>query len=91
MAAANETIVIQVSSVEKRALSNAARRLGLDISQMIGQAARELMPDDKNRDFDALIDRLHSSTMQADQALDHALASIAASNQRIAAMEAAKL
>jgi hypothetical protein len=84
MAAASERIVVQVTPVEKRAIVSTAKRLGLNVSELVRQAARGYRPPTDESDLDKLIERVNASTLQASDALDDALQFISASNKRIA-------
>ncbi|GJH13096.1 hypothetical protein CBA19CS22_32880 [Caballeronia novacaledonica] len=91
MAAATERIVVQVTAVQKRAITSTAERLGLPVSELMRRAAQDFKPvNDDEQDILALVDRVNASTKEANDALDDALAFIAESNERIAAMEGAK-
>jgi len=86
MAAATERIVVQVTPVQKRAIASTAKRLGLNVSELMRQAAQGFTPSDDEEDINALILRVDASTKEANDALDDALAFVAESNKRIAAM-----
>jgi len=86
MAAATERIVVQVTPVQKRAIASTAKRLGLNVSELMRQAAQGFMPSDDEEDINALIWRVDASTKEANDALDDALSFVAESNKRIAAM-----
>ena len=86
MAAATERIVVQVTPVQKRAIASTAKRLGLNVSELMRQAAQGFTPSDDEEDINALIWRVDASTKEANDALDDALAFVAESNKRIAAM-----
>ena len=53
------------------------------------RAAEAYQPDADDNLLDGVIDQIHKTTAQASRALDDALAFIAASESRIAKMEAA--
>ncbi|QIE25668.1 hypothetical protein SBC1_50590 (plasmid) [Caballeronia sp. SBC1] len=86
MAAATERIVVQVTPVQKRAIASTAKRLGLNVSELMRQAAQGFTPSDDEEDINALIWRVDASTKEANDALDDALSFVAESNKRIAAM-----
>ena len=86
MAAATERIVVQVTPVQKRAIASTAKRLGLNVSELMRQAAQGFTPSDDEEYINALIWRVDASTKEANDALDDALSFVAESNKRIAAM-----
>jgi len=86
MAAATERIVVQVTTVQKRAIASTAKRLGLNVSELMRQAALGFTPSDDAQEINALIERVNASTKEANDALDDALSFVAESNKRIAAM-----
>lgn len=86
MAAATERIVVQVTTVQKRAIASTAKRLGLNVSELMRQAAQGFTPSDDEQEINALIGRVNASTKEANEALDDALSFVAESNKRIAAM-----
>jgi len=86
MATATERIVVQVTAVQKRAIASTAKRLGLNVSELMRQAAQGFTPSEDEQDMHTLIARVNASTSEANDALDDALAFVAESNKRIAAM-----
>jgi len=86
MAAARERIVVQVTTVQKRAIASTAKRLGLNVSELMRQAALGVTPSDDTQEINALIDRVNASTKEVNDALDDVLSFVAESNRRIAAM-----
>jgi LPS O-antigen subunit length determinant protein (WzzB/FepE family) len=90
MATATERIVVQVTAVQKRAIASTAKRLGLNVSELMRQAAQGFTPSEDEQDMHALIARVNVSTNEANDALDDALAFVAESNKRIAAMAEGK-
>jgi hypothetical protein len=90
MATATERIVVQVTAVQKRAIASTAKRLGLNVSELMRQAAQGFTPTEDEQDMHALIARVNASTNEANDALDDALAFVAESNKRIAALTEGK-
>ena len=90
MAAATERIVVQVTTVQKRAIAQTAKRLGLNVSELMRQAAQGFTPSDDEEEILALVERVNASTKEASEALDDALAFVAESNRRIEAMAGSK-
>ena len=90
MATATERIVVQVTPVEKRAIASTAKRLGLNVSELMRQAAQGFTPSEDEQEINSLIARVNASTKEASNALDDALSFVAESNKRIAAMAGGK-
>lgn len=86
MNAAVERIVVQATPEEKRAIVEKARKLKMTVSDLMRSGATEYAPADA--DLVALAMEAQASSLRSMAAIDEALDSIAASNARIAAMEA---
>lgn len=89
-ATANERIVVQVTAVQKRAIANTAKRLGLNVSELMRQAAQGFTPPEDEQEILALVERVNASTKEASEALDDALSFVEESNRRIAALAGGK-
>lgn len=87
MAVAVERIVVQVPPSQKKAFMSKAKRLGLNLSELMRRGATAYSPEEAEAEFDALAEKIVGSTTEARAALDDALAFVAESNKRIAAME----
>jgi hypothetical protein len=85
MAAATKRNVVRVTPVQKRAIASAAKRLGLNVSELMRQVAQGFKPSDDEENINALIRHVNVSTQEASAALDDALSFVAESNKRIAA------
>lgn len=90
MAAATERIVVQVTPVQKRAIASTAKRLGLNVSELMRQAAQGFTPSEDEQEILALVERVNASTQEANDALDDALSYVAESNKRLSAMAGGK-
>lgn len=86
MATATARIVVQVTTQEKKAIGSRARRLGMNVSELMREAAQRFTPPDEDSEVLALVERVNASTQEANAALDDALSFIEESNKRIAAM-----
>ncbi|MDR2155610.1 MAG: hypothetical protein LBE78_11415 [Burkholderiaceae bacterium] len=86
MTTATQRIVVQVTARQKSGIVQTARRLGLNVSELMRQAAQSFTPPGDEEEILALLERANASTKEADAALDDALSFIARSNARIAAM-----
>ena len=90
MATATERIVVQVTPQQKANITGTAKRLGLNVSDFMRRAAENFRDAPEDRDLEALLRQVELSIQQANQAIDHALASVAESEQRLAVLEASK-
>jgi hypothetical protein len=86
MVAAMDRIVVQLTPVQKRAIVSTAKRLGLNVSELMCQAGSAGHQSDNEENINALISRVNASVKDATDRLDDALSFVAKSNKRIAAM-----
>lgn len=86
MAAATKRNVVRVTRAQKRAIASTAKHLGLNVSELMCQAAQGFKLSDDEENINALIRHVNVSTQEASAALDDALSSVGESNERIAAM-----
>ena len=84
--AAIERIVVQTTTQEKRAIVAKAKKLDMTVSELMRSGAQAYLPA---ADLVALAEAAQASARRSMAAMDDAFARIAASNARIAAMEAA--
>jgi hypothetical protein len=89
MTTATERIVVQVTAAQKKSIASTAKRLGLNVSELMRQAAQGFSPASDDSDMIALIARVNASTEEANNALNDALSFVAESNKRITAMSKA--
>ena len=89
MAAANERITVLVTKEQKIRLIKKATSARLGVSEFMRRAAEAYQPDASDDMLDGLVEQIRKTTAQASKALDDALAFVAASENRIAKMEAA--
>jgi len=89
MSAAVERIVVQTTAQDKRAIAAKAKQLDLPVAELMRRGAFAYEVGDTNDELLALADAAKSAADRAGAAIDGALDFIAASNLRIAAMEAA--
>ena len=87
MASAIARIVIQATVQDKKAIAAKARRLKLPVSELMRRGAFAYEPQNANAELAALADAAKAASDRAGTAIDEALEFIAASNDRIAAME----
>ncbi len=91
MAAAVERIVVQATAQEKQAIVGKARRLGMPVSELMRRGAAAYDGGDLERagaELGVLADAARQAAERASAAIDDALDFIAASNRRLAALEA---
>ena len=87
-AVAVERIVVQATLQEKKAIAAKAKRLGLPISELMRRGASAYNSAEADEELATLADAAKAAADRAADSIDGALAFIAASNKRIAAMEA---
>jgi hypothetical protein len=88
MASAVERIVVQATAQDKKAIVAKAKRLDLPISELMRRGAFAYEPGESDAELAALAEAAKRAAERAAAAIDDALDFIAASNKRIAAMEA---
>jgi hypothetical protein len=88
MPAAVERIVVQVTTQDKKAIAAKAKRLDLPVSELMRRGAFAYEPSAADGELGVLADAAKRAADRAGASIDHALDFIAASNIRIAAMEA---
>jgi hypothetical protein len=80
-------IVVQATPEEKKAITAKARKLGLPISELMRRGAAAYESRQADEELGALADAAKAAADRAGAAIDESLSFIAASNERIAAME----
>ena len=88
MAAAVERIVVQATSQDKKAIAAKAKKLDLPVSELMRRGAFAYQSSEAEGELSALADAAKGAADRAGASIDAALGFIAASNKRIAAMEA---
>ncbi|MBI4476400.1 MAG: hypothetical protein HY654_04455 [Acidobacteria bacterium] len=88
MAEATERIVVQATPKEKRAIAAKAKKLGLPIAELMRRGAAVYTSAEAEEELGVLADAAKAAAERAAASIDAALAFIAASNKRIAALEA---
>ena len=87
--AATARIPLLVTLTQKTLLVKKAKASNLTVNEFVRRAAEAYDPTDNDAAWGRLIDQVRTTTREATNALDTTLQSCEASNQRIAAMEAA--
>ena len=90
-ATAVERIVVQATSQEKKAITAKAKKLGLPVSELMRRGATAYHSAEADDELGTVADAALASATRAIDAIDDMLAFVAASNKRIAAMEAAQV
>ena len=83
-----ERVVVQATPEDKRAFVAKAKALDMPLSELMRRGAFAYRSDDADADMGALADAAKAAADKAGAAIDDALDFIAASNARIAKMEA---
>jgi creatinine amidohydrolase/Fe(II)-dependent formamide hydrolase-like protein len=87
MAAAVQRIVVQATTQDKKAIAAKAKRLDIPISELMRRGAFAYESDAIDEETGILADAARAAADRAAASIDDALDFIAASNERIAAME----
>lgn len=87
MSAAVERIVVQATPNDKKAIVAKAKKLDIPISELMRRGAFAYESSESDAELEVLADAAKGAADRACGAIDDALDFIAASNQRIAAME----
>lgn len=87
MVTATERIPVLVTAAEKGKIAEMAKAAGLSMGEFLRRAAASFRPSEDERILEGMIDQMNKTTAQASAAIDKAVAFVAASNRRIAAME----
>ncbi len=88
MATAVQRIVVQTTTQDKKAIAAKAKKLDIPISELMRRGAFAYRSSETDAEMAALADAAKGAADRAGAAIDDALDFIAASNERIAAMEA---
>ena len=87
MTAATQRIPVLVTPAEKEQIAKMARGAGLSMGEFLRRAAMAFQPGEDEKLLESMIEQMSKTTTRAHLAIDEALASVAASNNRIDAME----
>ncbi len=86
--AATERIPVLMTPVEKKRVVAKAKKAGLKTSEFMRLAASNYQPNEDEIALGNMIDQMNVVTANTSKVIDNALKSVAASNKRIAKMEA---
>ena len=84
---AKQRIDVIVTKEEKSRITKAAMDAGISTGELLRRAAAAYCAPERGAMLDEMLRLLNESTLRASTAIDNALASIEASNRRIAQME----
>lgn len=87
MTAATQRIPVLVTPAEKDQIVKMAKDAGLSMGEFLRRAAMAFQPAEDEKLLESMIEQMRKTTVRAHLAIDEALASVEASNKRIAAME----
>ena len=85
---ATQRIVVQTTTLDKRAIVAKAKKLDIPISELMRRGAFAYQSDESDDALNALANAAKGAADRCAAAIDDALDFIASSNQRIASMEA---
>jgi hypothetical protein len=85
---ATQRIVVQTTTLDKRAIVAKAKKLDIPISELMRRGAFAYQSEESDDALNALADAAKSAADRSAAAIDDALDFIALSNKRIATMEA---
>ena len=88
--AATARIVVQVTPEQKRNIAKLAKAAGLSVSELMRRAAEGFRHVPEDGELEALLARTEDVARESIALIDETLAFVAASNERIAAIEAGK-
>lgn len=88
MAAATERVPVLMTPAEKKRVVSRARKAGLSTAEFMRRAAEGYRPAEDDKAIEAMIAEMNKATENAANAIDDALAFVAASSKRIAKLEA---
>ena len=88
MATVTERIPVLVSVKEKHQIAKMAKEAGLSMGEYLRRAASSFRASGDDQVLEGMIEQMLKSTVQASAAIDDALTFVAASNRRIAKLEA---
>jgi hypothetical protein len=87
-ATAIERIVVQTTLGDKQAIAAKAKKFDMPVSELMRRGAFAYASDEDDQELGALADAAKGAADRAGSAIDDAMSFIAASNKRIASMEA---
>lgn len=88
MTLAIERIVVQIAPTEKRKIEAKSKKLGISLSELMRRASTTYSGKEEDAELIVLADAAKQAADNAMASIDDALSFIAASNKRIAKMEA---
>ncbi|MEW5944226.1 MAG: hypothetical protein AB1710_10315 [Pseudomonadota bacterium] len=90
MSAATERIPVLVTKSQKARLVARAKEAGLSTGEFLRRAGEEYSPSEDEELLKGLLTQVEKSTLQAEKAIDDALAFVAESEKRLAKLGAGR-
>jgi len=88
MSTASERIPVLVTAQEKSRIARMAKGAGLSMGEFLRRSAASYRAPEDDEILEGMIGQMRKATAQASAAIEDALAFVAASDKRIAALEA---
>lgn len=88
MATATARVPVLMTEAEKSRIVEKARRAGLSTGEYMRRAAQSFRLSEDDKIMEGMIDQMLKATERAERAIEDTLEYVAASNERIAALEA---
>ena len=88
MATVTARVPVLMTEAEKLRIVAKAQRAGLSTGEYMRRAAQSFRLSEDDKIMEGMIDQMLKATERAERAIEEALEYVAASNERIAAMEA---
>jgi hypothetical protein len=88
MSTATERIPVLVTKTQKERLTARAKAAGLSTGEYLRRAGDAYSPEEDNALLEGLLAQVTKTTLQAERAIDEALAYVEASEKRITGIEA---
>ena len=90
MATVTARVPVLMTEAEKSRIVAKAQRAGLSTGEYMRRAAQSFRLSEDDKIMEGMIDQMLKATERAERAIEDTLEYVAASNERIAAMEARK-
>lgn len=88
MGVVTERLPILLTREQKSAIARKARESNMTMGEFLRRAAEAYRPDEDDARYAGMIEQVRKTAVEATAALDNALSFVAASQKRIAALEA---
>ena len=88
MGVVTERLPVLLTREQKSAIARKAKESNMTMGEFLRRAAEAYRPDEDDTRFSGMIEQVRKTSIEATAALDNALSFVAASQKRIAALEA---